>query len=135
MQNATSGGAIMLPTLVPIWNALVASGLSVGGNHSDTALVPAGIAAASVAPNRPRKNARLAHPVANACTMFDSAQPTANTKKPSRVPSASRIVPATDCMTVYAAWNASTTQLYCSVLMENSSLSVGAATDSVERAR
>ena len=100
MQKATSGGAIMLPTLVPIWNALVASGRSRGGNHSDTVLAPAGIAAASVAPSKPRKNARLGQPVAKAWAMFDSAQPIAKRKKPSRVPSASSTPPATVCITV-----------------------------------
>ncbi len=100
MQKATKGGAIMLPTLVPIWNRLVASERSRGGNQVATVLAPAGIAAASVAPSNVRKKARLAHPVAKACAMFESAQPIANRKKPSRVPSASSTVPATVCITV-----------------------------------
>ena len=100
MQKATSGGAIMLPTLVPIWNTLVASGRSRGGNHSETAFVPAGIAAASLAPSSARKAARLGHPVASACAMLASAHAVAKRKNPSRVPSTSSTPPATVCMTV-----------------------------------
>ena len=100
MQKATSGGAIMLPTLVPIWNTLVASGRSRGGNHSDTVLAPAGMAAASLAPSSARNTARLGQPVASACAMLASAQPSAKRKKPSRVPSASSTPPATVCMIV-----------------------------------
>ncbi|CNT84783.1 Uncharacterised protein [Salmonella enterica subsp. enterica serovar Bovismorbificans] len=82
IAQTTSGGASIAPIEVPILNRPPAIPRSFVGNHSALALIPAGIADASVSPIRPRRNARLIQPPASACAMLISDHNKAKIKKP-----------------------------------------------------
>ena len=97
---ATSGGASSAPSEVPTLKKPTAIDFSLSGNHSATAFMPAGIAAASVSPIRPRAPASETQPVTPPCRQPAIDHNAANSAKPSRKPMASTISPQTGCMIV-----------------------------------
>src|SRR6516162_10577056 len=96
----TRGGANKAPSDVPALKKPTATERSLAGNHSEIALIPAGIAAASVNPSNPRKAAREPQPPAKACNTLDKDQAIANNVNPDLMPRKSSTKPHTDCITV-----------------------------------
>ena len=90
----------MAPNDVPTLNQPVATDFSLSGNHSATAFMPDGMAAASVKPMKARKPASDSQPVAPACSTPENDQSTANSAKPMRKPIKSTMKPHTGCMRV-----------------------------------
>ena len=85
-DQTTSGGASNAPTDEPMLNQPIATERSLAGNHSVVALTPAGMPAASVRPNTPRKKARLCQLVDHAAAAQATDQASAKRPKPSFVP-------------------------------------------------
>ena len=85
---------------VPALKMPTARARSFTGNHSLTALTPAGMLAASVTPSSARKNASCGSERARACSMLAIDQPVANSISPRRVPSQSTMRPPTAYITM-----------------------------------
>ncbi|MCP1575089.1 hypothetical protein J2S30_003468 [Herbaspirillum rubrisubalbicans] len=90
----------MAPSEVPELNQPTATDFSLSGNHSATAFMPEGMAAASVKPISARKPASDSQPVAPACSTPASDHSTPNRAKPMRSPIRSTTKPQTGCMIV-----------------------------------
>src|SRR5690349_21675685 len=85
----TSHGAMAPPIDDPLSNNATAQPLSDSGNHSDTALVAPGQFAASPAPSRNRKNAKLFSPAAMDVVTATTEYHATASESPRRVPSRS----------------------------------------------
>ena len=85
---------------VPALKMPIANARSRIGNHSETALTPAGKFAGSIAPSRKRKNENCNAVFARPCSMFATDQPETKIIKPRRVPSRSISRPLTAYMIV-----------------------------------
>src|SRR5476649_723275 len=100
MHQTTSGGATMAPMEVPELNQPVATDFSLSGNHSETTLMAAGMAADSEKPSRARKKDSDNQPVVKACSIQATDQNTVKTAKPMRVPIISSRYPAIGCISI-----------------------------------
>src|SRR5215469_2320482 len=85
-SQITSSGAIAPPTAEPLSKMATARPRSDLGNHSETALVAPGQFAASPAPKRNRKKAKLFRPAAAAVAMATSEYHKTASDNPRRVP-------------------------------------------------
>ncbi len=94
------GGASMAPADVPTVMKPTPTERWRAGNHSAIALTPAGIAAASVRPRKPRKAASAIQPPASTWAQLAIDHSMANSAKPVRSPSVSSTKPQTGCITV-----------------------------------
>src|SRR6185295_15341787 len=101
-RSTTSTGATAAPTDEPLSKSATAKPRSRRGNHSETALVAAGQFAASPAPSRKRKVAKLRKPPASDVSIATTEYQSTARERPLRVPNRSSRRPDTACMTAYA---------------------------------
>ncbi len=95
-RKATSGGAMIEPTEAPAPKMPWPSARSRTGNHSAIALVAPGQLPASPTPSKARNRANDRALRATKCRPIDTDHTTIDSRKPMRVPSASKILPNSD---------------------------------------